>query len=95
MIPAESQGLMAERMNARVRLTPADHMPMVTAPSAVVDIVLEAVPVDVVAKQDQGHLRGQRSGQQHVVHQRVLRSLHVAQPVHRGCPSPLAIQIVR
>jgi len=30
-------------MKARVRMTPADHMPMVTAPSVVVDIVLEAV----------------------------------------------------
>jgi hypothetical protein len=26
-----------------VRTTPADHMPMVTSPAAVVDIVLEAV----------------------------------------------------
>jgi hypothetical protein len=31
-------------MNARVHTTPADHVPMVTAPSAVVDIVLEALP---------------------------------------------------
>ncbi len=43
MIPAENQLFMAERMKARVRTVPADHMPMVTAPSAVVDIVLEAV----------------------------------------------------
>jgi pimeloyl-ACP methyl ester carboxylesterase len=43
MIPAETQRFMAERMKARVHTTPADHMPMVTAPSAVVDIVLEAV----------------------------------------------------
>ena len=43
MIPAETQRFMAERMKARVRTAPADHMPMVTAPSAVVDIVLEAV----------------------------------------------------
>ena len=43
MIPAENQRFMAERMKARVRSAPADHMPMVTAPSAVVDIVLEAV----------------------------------------------------
>jgi pimeloyl-ACP methyl ester carboxylesterase len=42
MIPAENQLFMAERMKARVRMVPADHMPMVTAPSAVVDIVLEA-----------------------------------------------------
>jgi pimeloyl-ACP methyl ester carboxylesterase len=43
MIRAENQRFMAERMNARVRTAPSDHMPMVTAPAAVVDIVLEAV----------------------------------------------------
>jgi pimeloyl-ACP methyl ester carboxylesterase len=43
MVPAETQRFMAERMKARVRTAPADHMPMVTAPSPVVDIVLEAV----------------------------------------------------
>jgi pimeloyl-ACP methyl ester carboxylesterase len=43
MIRPENQRFMAERMSARVRTAPADHMPMVTAPSAVVDIVLEAV----------------------------------------------------
>jgi pimeloyl-ACP methyl ester carboxylesterase len=43
MIRAENQRFMAERMKARVRTAPVDHMPMVTAPSAVVDIVLEAV----------------------------------------------------
>lgn len=43
MIPAETQRFMAERMKARVRTVPADHVPMVTAPSAVVDIVMEAV----------------------------------------------------
>ncbi|MFD5112433.1 alpha/beta fold hydrolase [Streptomyces sp. NPDC058391] len=42
MIPAESQRFMAERMNARVRTAPLDHMPMVTAPHVVVDIVMEA-----------------------------------------------------
>jgi len=42
MIPAKTQRFMAERMNARGRTVPADHMPMITAPSAVVDIVLEA-----------------------------------------------------
>jgi hypothetical protein len=40
---AAPQRFMAERMKARVRTAPADHMPMLTAPSAVVDIVLEAV----------------------------------------------------
>ena len=43
MIPAQTQRFMAERMNAHVRTAPTDHMPMLTAPTAVVDIVLEAV----------------------------------------------------
>jgi pimeloyl-ACP methyl ester carboxylesterase len=43
MILAETQRFMAERMKAHVRTTSADHMPMVTSPSTVVDIVLEAV----------------------------------------------------
>jgi pimeloyl-ACP methyl ester carboxylesterase len=43
MIPAENQRFMAERMKARVRTAPVDHVPMLTAPSAVVGIVMEAV----------------------------------------------------
>jgi pimeloyl-ACP methyl ester carboxylesterase len=43
MIPAETQRFMAERMKARVRTAPADHVPMITRASAVVDIMLEAV----------------------------------------------------
>ena len=43
MIPAETQRFMAERMKARMRTAPADHMPMLTAPPVVVEIVLEAV----------------------------------------------------
>jgi pimeloyl-ACP methyl ester carboxylesterase len=43
MIPAETQRFMAKRMKARVRTAHADHMPMITAAPAVVDIVLEAV----------------------------------------------------
>jgi pimeloyl-ACP methyl ester carboxylesterase len=43
MIPAQTQRFMAERMNAHVRTAPTDHMPMLTAPPAVVDIVLDAV----------------------------------------------------
>jgi hypothetical protein len=43
MIPAETQRFMAERMNARVRTAAADHMPMLTAPPPVVDILLEAM----------------------------------------------------
>ena len=43
MIPPATQRFMAERMKARMRTAPADHMPMITAPAVVVDIVLEAV----------------------------------------------------
>lgn len=43
MIPAETQRFLAERMKARVRMAPVDHVPMLTAPSMVVDLVLEAV----------------------------------------------------
>jgi pimeloyl-ACP methyl ester carboxylesterase len=43
MIPAETQRFMAERMKARVRTAPSDHMPMLTAQPAVLGIVLEAV----------------------------------------------------
>jgi pimeloyl-ACP methyl ester carboxylesterase len=43
MIPAATQRFMAERMKARVRTVPADHVPMITAVPAVVDLLLEAV----------------------------------------------------
>jgi pimeloyl-ACP methyl ester carboxylesterase len=43
MIPPATQRFMAERMKARMRTAPADHMPMITAPAVVVGIVLEAV----------------------------------------------------
>lgn len=43
MIPAETQRFMAERMTARVRTAPSDHVPMLTEPSVVLGIVLEAV----------------------------------------------------
>jgi pimeloyl-ACP methyl ester carboxylesterase len=43
MIPPQTQRFMAGRMSARVRSAAVDHMPMVTAPAAVGDIVLEAV----------------------------------------------------
>ena len=43
MIVRETQQFMAERMKARVRSHPVDHAPMVTAPSAVVDIIREAI----------------------------------------------------
>jgi pimeloyl-ACP methyl ester carboxylesterase len=43
MISRETQLFMAERMKARVRAHPADHIPIVTASGAVVDIILDAV----------------------------------------------------
>jgi len=42
MIPPQTQRFMAERMGARVHAKALDHMPSVTAPEAVVDIILEA-----------------------------------------------------
>ncbi|WP_095202440.1 alpha/beta fold hydrolase [Mesorhizobium carmichaelinearum] len=42
MIVAETQHFMATRMNAMTRVQPVDHTPMVTAPDAVVDIIIEA-----------------------------------------------------
>jgi pimeloyl-ACP methyl ester carboxylesterase len=43
MIPQETQRFMADRMKARARSHPVDHTPIVTAPSLVVDLILEAV----------------------------------------------------
>ena len=43
MIVHENQRFMARRMKARVRSHPVDHSPMVTAPSAVVGIIREAI----------------------------------------------------
>jgi pimeloyl-ACP methyl ester carboxylesterase len=43
MIPADTQRFMAKRMGARVHTAPVDHVPMVTAPDTVVDIIMEAV----------------------------------------------------
>ncbi|GLY38313.1 hypothetical protein Amsp01_043370 [Amycolatopsis sp. NBRC 101858] len=42
MIPAETQRFMAEHMQATVRTHPVDHAPLVTAPSSVTTIILEA-----------------------------------------------------
>lgn len=42
MIVAATQQFMAERMKAEIRSHAVDHMPSVTAPHAVVDIILEA-----------------------------------------------------
>lgn len=43
MIPAENQRFMAERMGATVRVHDVDHMPLVTAPDTVADLLLEVV----------------------------------------------------
>jgi pimeloyl-ACP methyl ester carboxylesterase len=43
MIVLETQRFMAERMHARVRSHPVDHVPIVTAPRLVVDIISEAI----------------------------------------------------
>jgi pimeloyl-ACP methyl ester carboxylesterase len=43
MIDPQTQAFMAARMGARVRSLPVDHMPLVTAPYTVTDIILEAV----------------------------------------------------
>jgi pimeloyl-ACP methyl ester carboxylesterase len=43
MIVQETQRFMADRMKAQVRSHAVDHMPLVTAPAAVVDLILEAV----------------------------------------------------
>jgi hypothetical protein len=56
MIPAETQRYMAERMKARVRTAPADHVPMITKASAVVDVLLEAVrEVEPNLKKENSH----------------------------------------
>ena len=43
MIVPETQRFMAARMQARVRSLPVDHTPLVTAPGAVMDIILDAL----------------------------------------------------
>ena len=43
MIVSDNQRFMAERMKAKARSHAVDHTPLVTAPSAVVDIIREAV----------------------------------------------------
>jgi pimeloyl-ACP methyl ester carboxylesterase len=43
MIVVETQRFVAERMGARVRSLPLDHLPMVTAPEAVVGLIREAI----------------------------------------------------
>jgi pimeloyl-ACP methyl ester carboxylesterase len=43
MISPIAQRFMAERMGARIRSAKVDHMPLVTAPELVIDVILEAV----------------------------------------------------
>jgi pimeloyl-ACP methyl ester carboxylesterase len=43
MIPAENQHFMADRIGADVRVHPVDHVPLITAPGVVVDLLLEVV----------------------------------------------------
>jgi len=43
MIVPETQLYMAERMKAKIELHAVDHTPIVTAPSAVVDIIRDAI----------------------------------------------------
>jgi pimeloyl-ACP methyl ester carboxylesterase len=43
MIVADNQHFMAQRMKAQVRVHPADHAPLVTAPQTVLDIIDEAI----------------------------------------------------
>jgi len=43
MIPAETQHFMAARMKARSRTHEVDHTPLLTAPGAVLDMILDAV----------------------------------------------------
>jgi pimeloyl-ACP methyl ester carboxylesterase len=48
MINPKTQRFMAERMKATVRPLPVDHMPLLTAPDKVVDIILEAAKATLV-----------------------------------------------
>ena len=48
MINPETQHFMAERMGAKIRPHSVDHTPLVTAPTPVVDVILEAVAASTV-----------------------------------------------
>lgn len=43
MIPEKTQRFMAERMNARISAYPVDHLPSVTAPKLVADVIVDAL----------------------------------------------------
>lgn len=47
MIPEKTQRFLAERMNAKVSAYAVDHMPAVTAPRLVTDIIVDAVTADI------------------------------------------------
>jgi pimeloyl-ACP methyl ester carboxylesterase len=47
MINPSTQRFMAERMNARIRSFRVDHTPSITAPEAVVEVILEAAQATV------------------------------------------------
>ena len=47
MIALDTQRFLAARMGARTQSLSVDHTPMVTAPGAVVDIVLDAARATV------------------------------------------------
>jgi pimeloyl-ACP methyl ester carboxylesterase len=49
MINPKTQQFMAERMGAKIWVKPFDHAPMLTAPEAVVEIILEAAGETLVA----------------------------------------------
>jgi hypothetical protein len=42
MINPSTQLFMAQRMGARIRSEKVDHTPLVTAPEAVIEVILEA-----------------------------------------------------
>jgi hypothetical protein len=43
MINPDTQRFMAQRMNARVHSHEVDHTPMITAPDAVTNVIVEAI----------------------------------------------------
>jgi hypothetical protein len=43
MIVPETQRYMAERMKATIKVHAVDHAPIVTAPTAVVDVIRDAI----------------------------------------------------
>lgn len=44
MISADNQRFMAERMGAKITTGPLDHAPMISAPDAVTNVILAAIP---------------------------------------------------